>query len=168
MAKFFSPTYSLAGAPASARERAAGAVIDWCLHTGPHQDGFKDGGGMCLVVTGTSGLVLGMHPRLDVLPVLYVRRKAEAAQAHGHNVMALTKAAKNRDFQRWVFLDDIIATGATLGRTVRAMNHCCVTFAAALLYGDSEHWLAGHGRHRVESYFSTALGPETGFTVYQL
>ena len=144
MAKFYTPNYSLVGASGNARDRAARDVLNWCVE-GPLSEGFCSNGGTCLVVTGTSGLVLGMNTILDGLPILYVRREEEARTCHGSRVQALTRAGAGAEFHRYVFLDDCIETGATLRRVRQALD-ADMRLLAALLYGAPSSWLDGHPR----------------------
>ena len=166
MAKFYTPSYSLVGASGNARDRAARDVLNWCVE-GPLREGFCSNGGTCLVVTGTSGLVLGMNTILDGLPILYVRREEEARTCHGSRVQALTRAGARAEFHRYVFLDDCIETGATLRRVRQALD-ADMRFLAALLYGAPYSWLAGHPRPPCKLKTSLFEGEHSPVDIYHL
>jgi adenine/guanine phosphoribosyltransferase-like PRPP-binding protein len=84
-----------------------------------------------LVVTGTSGLIMGTRVADALGCRLAVVRRAEEL-AHTHSGSA--KVVEGWIGGRWIFFDDLVASGDTKGRAIYEYAHACAYDSVPQVY----------------------------------
>jgi hypoxanthine phosphoribosyltransferase len=128
-----------------------------------------------VVVTGMSGAILAAPLKVIYdTPILILRKNAD--HTHGKPIEGHVPTKKGYEWAppdtalfRWVFLDDLVETGATLGRVVRSMQK---RFSWATLAGVVTHTESTYAIKRELDYlgftsraYETETETETGSAV---